>query len=151
MRATGGFTLVELVLVLVLVGALSVFALPAFFDRSAYSEYAFQQELVGAFRYARKSAIASGCEVRVRVDAGGYALHYRGGGSDISCGTGPFVEDVPDPGGGGAYAASPPPGVAIGSGLTVAFDGLGRPSSAGTVNLASRSLTVEAGTGYVHD
>ncbi len=48
--AQSGFTLVELVLVLILLGILSVYAVPRMFTTDGFSEFATQQRLISALR-----------------------------------------------------------------------------------------------------
>lgn len=146
-RRARGYTLIELVTVLVLIGALAIFA-SAQFRTQGFERYAFREELISAARYAQKIALASGCEVRLRVDGSGYALHYRSGGTDTSCGGGGFSTPVPDPTGGGAYSGSSD---AVTNSLSVVF-GTDGTSGGGTINVQGQpDIVIVSGTGYVHD
>ncbi len=69
-----GFTLVELVMTLVIIGILAAVVGPRFFDRQVFDERLFFEETVSAVRYAQKLALASGCDVQVSIDSLGYRL-----------------------------------------------------------------------------
>jgi MSHA pilin protein MshC len=62
-----GFTIVELVVVIIILGIISAVAAPRFFDLQDYKELAFKDELVSALRFAQKRAVASGCAVMVKM------------------------------------------------------------------------------------
>ncbi len=148
MRAVRGFSVIELVTVLVLIGALAVFALPRL-NTAGFSAYGFHEELLAAVRHAQKTATASRCEVRVEVSASGddYAVTYTGAGPD-----GCMAQPVTAPGRGGNLAGSAPAQVDINQGATIVFDGFGVPGSAATIEINNRrQVVVEAFTGYVHD
>ncbi|QKT03646.1 prepilin-type N-terminal cleavage/methylation domain-containing protein [Ectothiorhodospiraceae bacterium 2226] len=135
-RPQRGFTLVELITVLVILGILAVVAMPRFFDRTAFEARGFYDELVAATRYAQKLAVASGCDVHVNIGAGGYSL-----ASDCS---GP----VPHPARAGTFAGSAPSGVAL-SAANITFDALGAAGGDVAVTVGSRSFNVIGATGYV--
>ncbi|MGZ3236518.1 MAG: pilus assembly FimT family protein [Burkholderiaceae bacterium] len=77
-----GFTLVELIMVLVLVGILAVTALPRFFSRSTYDTLEFFNQAEAMLRYAQKVAIAQNRAVYVRLDGVSIALCF-----DAACGS----------------------------------------------------------------
>lgn len=81
-RPHAGFTLVELILTMMLVGVFAAVAGPRFFDRQAFDERMRYEEALGALRYAQKLALAGGCPVRARVGDGRVALDYPQGCGD---------------------------------------------------------------------
>ena len=113
-----GFTLVELVVVIVILGIISAVAAPRFFDQQAYKERVFKDDLVSALRYAQKRAVASGEKVKVTIDSSGFRLNYASGVA------------VPHPAGGDFVQQDSPPS-SINTG-TIGFDALGRVDSGAT-------------------
>ncbi len=69
-----GFSIFELVIVIVLLGILSVYALSSFFDQDEIAARGFFDDTVNAVRFAQKLAISTGCDVRVATVAAGYSL-----------------------------------------------------------------------------
>jgi len=69
----GGFTLIELVAVLVIIGIVMAVVTPRFFNNAAFSERGYADEIAASLRYARRIAVASGCNVRFTVNAAGYS------------------------------------------------------------------------------
>lgn len=146
-----GFTVIELVTVLVIVGALAIFVVPRL-DPEGFGRYGFRQQVLSAARYAQKTAMASGCEVEFSASASSVELNYRTGGDDANCGGGGFDAPVQNPASGGTFVLSAPSGVSITSGGAVVFDGFGDPDSGLTITFdTGPSITIEAVTGYAHE
>jgi MSHA pilin protein MshC len=141
-----GFSLTELVLILVLVGILAAFAVPRI-DIRGFERTTFASELTTALRHAQKIAMASGCHVQVAIDNNGYAVNYTGGGSSTgACGSG---SPVPHPTRGGPFTGSgditQPPGAPI------IFNATGGTDTGFAIQVAGgTTINVEAVTGYVH-
>lgn len=165
-----GFTLVELVAVIVVMGILGAVAVSNFFDRDTFDSRAFGDETAALMRYAQKVAIAQNRDVFVLLAANRVALCFTN-----ACGTG---DRVLAPGGINNDSATtvaacsdttwacaaPPPGISMTTAATFFFDPVGRPfrpaapaptpAPTFTVGVAGgaqlRTITVEAETGYVH-
>lgn len=74
-----GFTLIELVVVLVLVGILAVFALPKMLDRSTMEARSFGAELQSLVMHANRQAISQRKPIRVTFATNGASLAYVSG------------------------------------------------------------------------
>ncbi len=153
-RSTGaspGYTLVELVTVIVILGILATFAVPRFADHQVFEERGFYEEVVAALRYGQKIAVGSGCPVQINIDASGYALTQqtvlanRCDPGDVSYAVPVLFPD------GQAAAGTTPAGVTLGPVVTYQFDGLGQTDLGSdlTVSIGSWSLIVQAQSGYV--
>jgi MSHA pilin protein MshC len=148
----GGFTLLELVIVIVILGVLAVVAVPRIGEGS-FRSAAFAEQVATAFRYAQRLAVASGCEIQVEVSSAtnAYAVRRRSDGTDTSCGSaGGFTLAVANPGGSGAFSGTATAGVTVTQGLVITFNAQGLPSpNGGTAIVGGRSIIVEADTGHV--
>lgn len=152
--AAAGFTMVELVVTLALVGILAAIALPRFVGRSAFTEQGFSDEVRAALRYAQKLAIAKRREVCVDFLPAGAGLPDRleltfnpstAGGAACSAA-------VNRPGQSSPYLVEVPDGITLTMSASFRFNGLGQATPAPvTLTLTGRAqpITVVAETGYV--
>ena len=150
-RLCGGFTMVELILVIVIAGILAAVAAPRMLGRSGFDTRGFADQLAATVRFAQKLAVAQRTDVYVQLTANDASLCYL---ATAPC---PAASQAPGPGGEKPYTVSAPNGVAIASPVAALhFDAGGRP-----VNLAAQldiqingsgthHVLVEQETGYVH-
>lgn len=149
-----GFTLVELVMMLVILSILSATAIPKFFEKNVYAERAFFDDALHAVQYAQKLAVATGCGVQVAISSNSYAITRRGTSSSLSCpSTSSFSLAVLHPGTGASSYSGSESGVTLSSSpTTFTFNSLGSASSDVTLAVnGARTIQVVAETGFVYD
>ncbi len=147
-----GFTLIELVSMMMIIGILGVFAVPKFFTMGDFTGQAFFDDTLNALRYAQKLAVATGCEVKVSFSANAYQLKRRGNPASTSCPTSgsSYALDVPHPATGSSYSGSEA-GVTLTSSVSeVIFYPLGDASANVTVTVAGKTISVIGESGFVY-
>jgi len=149
-----GFTLVELILVIVLLGILSVVAAPSF-TTTGFEQRAYRDRLVSALRYAQKYAVAQRCGARVVITAARFdVLRPDSNMTNADC-VMAFNTPVRDPGAvqdlveGNNFAGTTPNGMAV-TPATVTFNSLGRATSGDiTFAVGTNPITVVGESGLV--
>jgi MSHA pilin protein MshC len=71
-----GFTLVELIVVIMVIGLISAVAIPRFLDRVTFDARGYYDQALTMVRYAQKLAIAQHRNVYVRLDGASIALCF---------------------------------------------------------------------------
>lgn len=146
-----GFTLIELILVIVLLGVLAVFAVPRMFDSNDFNARGFHDETLGLLRYAQKTAIAQRRTVCVSLNATGVSSYiFATNPASGNCSSAPLLKPPSTAHGGSGLSAK------VGSGAVSAFQftPLGSTDQSGNVVVSivgSSDIVVEANTGYVHE
>ncbi len=159
--AQRGFTLIELIMTMVVMGVLAAVAIPKIFDVSVFDARGFHDQTLAYLRFAQKTAVAQRRTVCVTFAISPkstvtLSMATAAGTFDCAVST-PLA--VPLGNSTGTLTAKSGVGFAT---LPVSFnfDGLGQPISAlgaakatqtFQVSGASDTITVEAGTGYVHE
>lgn len=143
-----GFTLVELIMTMVIVGILAAVVAPRFFDTNVFQSRGFADQVQATLRYAQKVAIAQRRFVCAAFTINSITLTI---GATAACGT-PLVSPTGD----ASYVINAPAGVAFGAApapVDFSFNALGTPTNAPqTISItgAANTITIEAETGYVH-
>jgi len=141
-----GFTLIELIMVIVIMGVLAVFAAPRMFNTGDFTQRGFHDETMSLLRYAQKTAIAQRRTVCVALNATGVTLTMDTGATpDGVCDA--TLNPPNTPRGGTGLAATPSPS-------SLMFTALGSTNQTAALIITisnANPITVEAATGYVHD
>lgn len=147
-----GFTLVELILVIVVMGVLAGVAIPRLTSRQSLDEVSAQDELKAMLRHARKVATTQQRDVCVRR-AGTQVLAMYVPGPPFVAGCNVAWQAVPDPATGQNLQIDLPPNVAVGGTAFVRFNGVGQlvPNNADLAMTVGTTLsvTVSRETGFV--
>ena len=151
LSAARGFTIVEMVIVIAVLGLLAAVVGPRFVGRDAFASRGFYDEAQSVVRYAQKTAVAWRRPVYVCVTA----TAVKAGSLNNSCASSLLVH----PATGAPLTTTAPGGVTLSPTGDFSFDGAGRPNPNAQVTITltstiagdpARSIVVEAETGYVH-
>lgn len=150
-RPQTGFTMVELIVTMIMIGILAAVALPRMNVVGGFDEIGYRDQVIAALEFARKSAVAQ--RRNVQVTRTGNALSF-----DIA-------SDVPEGAAANTYdrtlilpgssvnQISPRGNTTLAGPATLVFDPLGKAAAATYVYTltgeSSQTLTVDSGTGYV--
>ena len=142
-----GFTLIEMVVVIVLVGILSVVVLPRFADQSIFDSRGFYDETLSTLRYAQKTAVAQRRPVCATFTATSVTLQIAANfGGMCNTNLTPLNGSVPytiKARGTIQYSAVP-------AAITFNPDGSASPGASIQVTGAAGAITVVPETGYVY-
>lgn len=142
-----GFTLVELVVVILIIGILSISVAPRFFGVTSYEDRRAVDELLAALRYSQQLAMARGGNIQITINSGpnpNYVVQRTIAPVDLRSPDGVFPYDKPLP---ENIVINPSP-------TTVVFDSLGRPVPNAQVTFSvgtgAHQIRIEQETGYAH-
>lgn len=147
-RSQRGFTAVELVACIVIIGVLAAVATPSLFDNQTFVDRGYADEIASSLRYAQRIAIASGCKVQVTVTAAGYNAQQQAALATCND-AGAWVTQVLRADG-AALSGATPTNVNVNPDTTVEFQSDGRlAGGVATINVGPHIVTVDAATGRV--
>lgn len=145
-----GFSLVELISVLVIVGILMAFAGPKFLDTPAFDQRGYADTLAGAIRMSEAEAAATDCAVQLTITPGaGYQALMP---PNSNC-TGGYTKPVPT----GAASGTPPSDADVQSAVTLTLQPGGAVSGGASISIVgtpaseavSIALTIDPISGFV--
>ena len=143
-----GFTLVELIMTMVIIGIISAVAAPRFFDINVFQSRGFADQVQASLRYAQKAAIAQHRFVCVAFTSNSITLTIS---AAASCPGG----NLASPSGDTTYRITAPSNITFSTTPTdFYFDALGKPNFTSYPGIfiagAANPIVVEAETGYVY-
>jgi MSHA pilin protein MshC len=162
--AAAGFTMVELIVVMVLIGILGAIGAARFFNRSGFDAAAFAEQSAAMLRYAQKLAIAQNRPVYVQASTQGLQFCYK----NAALGACASEDLVAAPSGSNSGGTAVPAGVSMtlssAAAVSFYFNGLGRPYAGADTGDSSftgltltvkgddltRNISIERETGYVY-
>ncbi len=138
-----GFTLIELIMVIVILGILALAVNARFAGPEPFASMAAQDQLIATARYAQQQAMSRGPNVNVSLSITGNSYQVLVDGAAITLPGGGTVASLPS---GAAVAPNP---------AVIAYDSLGNAiAGAGALTIGvngepNRIVTIEA-SGYAH-
>ena len=149
-RRGHGYTMVELITVMVVLGIISAIAIPRLMGNDMAGP-AFRAELVSALRYAQKTAVSHRRLVCAAVTANAVTLTIASQGNSSACNT---ALTLPD--GSASYSSKDSAVTASATTLyfqpagTITRDGAGATTTSGAITVTElTSIAVQGATGYV--
>lgn len=152
MRRAAGFTLVELVVTMVLIGILAAVAIPRM-NTDVYRELAFRDQVLSALRFAQKTATSHRRLVCAAFTASSVSLRIATDNGATDCNT-----DLPLAGGASSVQSSDAASVVFSSLPAALFfqpdgratsDGAGSAVADATLTIGDQSITLVGTTGHV--
>jgi MSHA pilin protein MshC len=143
-----GFTLVELIMTIVIIGVLAAAVAPRFYDVNVFQSKGFADQVQATLRHAQKVAIAQRRNVCVAFPT---ASTLAVSSASTSGTTSPCDLYLVSPSGRSGVWITAPSGITFST--TPAgfkFDSLGKPSVGTSGVIGTTTIIVEAETGYVH-
>ncbi len=146
-RSGLGFTVIEIVMALVIMGVLAVAAGPKFFSTTTYDQRVYYDEVLNSVRYARRLAIATNSHIQVNLTSTSITLQYRTEGG--SCAAGTTFSPVMDPTNRTSGYVKTAPGsttITFSANWPIYFNGLGQALRASDCTvISSNTITIAGG------
>jgi MSHA pilin protein MshC len=149
LHQTRGFTLIELITTIVIMGILLAAAAPKFFDNRVFDEHGYADEVAAALRYASSVAVGSDCFISVTLNSTDYHVDQS-----------PAAATCKNPGGftmpvqrtdGGTLIGTAPTNVTLSVPTQIIFDNNGKVVAAvpPALQVGAFKITIDANSGAV--
>jgi len=144
LRLQRGFTVIELIDVIVLLGILSATVLPKFFEKSGYKERVMFDDTLSAVRYAQKLAVATGCNMQFSISSNAFQILHAN-----TCSSTNYGLAVAHP------ATQTPPYTGSESGIslpdtTITFNAIGEAVVSNNITIGSKMINIVPATGFIY-
>jgi len=149
MHKKRGFTLIELVTVLVIIGIISAVALPRFFSADSFYNRGFYTEVVNAMRFSQQLAVAINCNTRVVLTSNSYTVTLDD--DSTNCSAMSFGTPARNPITGELGFSGNSTNASISTPTTVTFNALGSATSDTTITVGNISFCVNSSSGYISE
>ena len=149
-RPHNGFTLVELVMTLVLLGILSAYAVPKFAAKTDFSSHFLFDDVLNAVRFGQKLAVVTRCPVKISIHSNQFILKRPASRADCIVPQN-FTLDVTNPGSGESTYSGSESNISLTAiPASFYFTAGGTASADVTLNIAGKTISVISSTGYVY-
>ena len=146
MRSSRGFTMIELIVVICVMGIMATLAMTRSVDRVSLHEIGFRDQLKSMLRHARKLAITQQRNVCVVLGAGQASAVYAPG---AVCNP---AMPIAEPGNSSAFVLAVPPGVVLAGPAAVQFNSTGQPvpNNNQVISVGAQAFTISRETGIAY-
>ncbi len=150
-QAPRGYTLVELVVVMVVAGLMAAYIAPRFWNQQTFSDRGYVDELAAALRATQKAALITGCPAQLTLTSTSYvATQQAAAGNTCNLADTTWPTPVLSADGSPVQDTAPANTVVNPTGA-FQFNTQGAMSSgpAPTITVGTHTITIAAGTGLV--
>jgi MSHA pilin protein MshC len=147
----GGYTLVELVVVMSVAGILAAYVAPRFWNQQSFSDRGYADELASALRFTQKAAVISGCPAELTLQASAYSAAQQAA-SGNTCNSADTSWSTPLVGADGSAIQNSAPASTSASPTGIfRFDSQGRliANPGTTITVGTHTITLVPGTGLI--
>jgi MSHA pilin protein MshC len=149
-RWAGGFSLIELICCLVIVGILAAAAGPRMFDNSAFQAHGYAQEVADAVHEAQAVAVASNCAAEITINAANYSAKQRAVAGNTCAAAGGWATPI-ERGDGTPLSGTAPNGITAAPTMQIVFNASGQVTNGtpAALQISSFTLTIDPVSGLV--